>query len=427
MTEVMTEAMGETPPAEPAARGRLAVLLGRLGEPGPALTGRGSFLWSLAVAAYLIGGWWLVQFGWRGWLAASPALGFYVIQPILWTGLAVLAFAGWRRLDERPPFSRMLTAIALLLGTFHVALYVFAGLAAGFGDSFVAGRLVNYPRNLMYLATGLVGLEVARAFILTVWRQRSERWALVATTALLALALTPYGQLQALTSSDTLVATLGGFLIPTLVLSILATWLADHGGPGPAVAYRGALLAFEWFSQVQPDLEWPIVFAIGTAGPILAARLIRSIYLSTPEGAARWVDHHDEEVTQRHPTAGSMAAMAILIVIFGFAAGLGFRPGVVSGISMEPTIGRGDLVIVLQHVDPQTLTVGDIVKFADPNGRTIIHRIIAIDESEHGLVFTTQGDNNQRPDPQFDASNLRGKVVSSLPAVGWPAIWIRGD
>jgi signal peptidase I len=238
--------------------------------------------------------------------------------------------------------------------------------------------------------------------------------------------MTPYGHLQSLRSSDTLVSTLGGFLIPTVVLSMLATWLVDHGGPAPAVAYRGALLAFEWFSQVQPDLEWPILFLVGTIGPILGARFIRSIYLGTDEGAARWEDHQEDEPIEHHRLAATMTVMVALTVFLGATGLMGFRPGVVSGISMEPSIGRGDLVIIQQNVDPAALAVGDVVRFAGPAGHTIVHRIIAIDQTPTGRVFTTQGDNNRGPDPSFDASALRGKVVSSVPALGWPAIWVRG-
>jgi signal peptidase I len=424
--EVRTEATTEMLTSIPPGRERLAVFLSRLTRSRRPFTRWQAVVWAVAVAGYLMGGWWLVQFGLRGWLAQHPAFGFYLGQPLLWLGLAALSSAGWRRLGDRPRFSRVLSGIALLLGAFHVGLLVFAGIAAGFGESYVAGRLVNYPRNLWYLATWLLGLETARAFVFHTWRRFSERWAFAGTAVLLAVAMTPYGHIRSLGSADTLVSTLGGFLLPTLVLSMLATWLVDHGGPAPAIAYRGALLAFEWLSQVQPDLEWPILFLIGTIGPIFGARFIRSIYLGTTEGAARWDDHHEEAPVAHHGLAIATAVMAALIVFLGTAGLMGFRPSVVSGISMEPTIRRGDLVLIQQNVDPATVAVGDVVKFADPAGHTIVHRVIAVDHTPHGPVFTTQGDNNRGPDPQFGAERLRGKVVGSLRALGWPAIWARG-
>ncbi len=316
------------------------------------------------------------------------------------------------------------------MGAFQVSLLVFGGVIFGFGDSFTGGRLANYPSNLLFVTSWLFGLETARTFLFHAWRSFSERWAFIGTTALLALAMTPYGQLSALTRAETAVSILGGFIIPTVVLSILLTWLADHGGMGPSFAYGFVLLAFEWFSQVQPDLEWPVRFLIGTVGPIVSAKLIRDIYLNTTEGAARWADlgqeEHDQDLDEGHPLAWTMAVAAVLLALLGMAGFLGFRPAVVSGISMEPAFDRGDLAIIQRDVDPDTLAVGEIIEFEDATGQHVVHRIVAIEQTPDGASFTTQGDNNRRPDRPFLASRVRGKVVLLVPAVGWPSLWLRG-
>ena len=268
-----------------------------------ALRPRQAVLWAIGVAWYLVAAWLLVQRGLVGWLSDNPSVNFYLAQPVIWLGLAGFSYSGWRRLPDRPPLSRTLTSIAALLAMLHAGFLVFGGLIFGFGDSYVAGQIANYPRNLWFIGTWLIGLEVARAFIFHAWRPFSERWAFAGTAALLALAMTPYGQLRALTDGETFFNLVGGFIIPTVVLSILLTWLAGHGGPGPAMGYGFVLLAFEWFSQVQPDLDWPVRFLVGVAAPIVSARFIRNIYLDTKEGQARWadVDHNADDPGEYRP------------------------------------------------------------------------------------------------------------------------------
>lgn len=81
----------------------------------------------------------------------------------------------------------------------------------------------------------------------------------------------------------------------------------------------------------------------------------------------------------------------------------------VRGISMEPTLYEGDLVIARKH---DTYHVGDIVAFHVPKdepgaGSLIIHRIAAIE----GERFVMQGDNKNAPDPW---QPTRGDIVGEL-------------
>lgn len=395
----------------------------------PRFAPRHTALWAVGVAWYLVVAWLFVQRGLVELLSDSPSLNYYLVQPVVWLGLAVISYVGWQRLPDRPPFLRILTAIAALLGALHVGFFVLGGVIAGFGDSYVAGQFANYPRNLWFIATWLVGLEMARAFLFHAWRRYHERLAFAGTTALLVLAMTPYGQLRALSDGESFLATVAGFLVPLVILNVLLTWLVEHGGPGPAIGYRFVLLSFEWFSQVQPDLDWPALFVIGAIAPIISARLIQSIYTQTEEGAVRWEEEDAEEsedVDLARAGVWSWTVTVGLVVSLLVAGLLGYRPAVVSGISMEPAYERGDLAIIKHDVDPATLAIGDVIEFQGRLGHSVIHRIVAIEDGPGGLVFTTKGDNNTQPDEPFSAELISGEVVFLVPALGWPAIWLRG-
>lgn len=423
--------------AVPGSRARRYVDL--LRHPARAHSEAESLRASGAVLAYLAVSYWLT-----GWLFSrvfrtAPGLNFYVLQPVLWSGLALVAYWSWRRLIDRPPFSRLFTGIAIFVGLFHVGILVMAGLLLGMGDSPVARSLVNYPRNGLYIVTLLLGIETARGFLYETWRRRDELLAFAATTVLFFAIAVPAAQWTLIGEADRFVRIVGGRWLPALALSALATWLVHVGGLGPSFGYRFMLLSFEWFSPVLPDLGWLALLVIGVATPAVSAILARNIYADTGEAERRglWRPEEtglsdepeaaaDEATASRRRPGITGAALGLVLLVLFLTGAFGVRPSIVSGISMEPGYERGDIAIIREAVDTDTLQVNDVIR-ARSGGIDIVHRIIAIDETPAGRVFTTKGDNVARPDPPLAASQVDGKVVFLIPEVGRLALWLRGS
>lgn len=84
---------------------------------------------------------------------------------------------------------------------------------------------------------------------------------------------------------------------------------------------------------------------------------------------------------------------------------------IVSGVSMEPTLYDGDMVI-LQKQD--SYGVGDIVSYKTEYGN-IIHRIV--EETPEGFILL--GDNKEHPDPwKPGPEHILGKLWLHIPKVG---------
>ncbi len=100
---------------------------------------------------------------------------------------------------------------------------------------------------------------------------------------------------------------------------------------------------------------------------------------------------------------------------------LGMDTYYVSSDSMEPTILKGSLAFT-EQVELRDIKVGeDVLVFTSPvNGKTFMHRVIYINETEQ-LIYT-KGDNNNVADP-VPASFVvcKGKVVFDIPLVGYAA------
>ena len=120
-------------------------------------------------------------------------------------------------------------------------------------------------------------------------------------------------------------------------------------------------------------------------------------------------------------TAVTILSVAIIWSTFGF---FGFTPVLVAGHSMEPNVDLGDIVIVTD-VPTDSITRGDIIQFSDGHD-SVIHRVIVVNQEESSLTFTTKGDNNDIPDAQpVHPKQVTGKVVYTIPKIGWASIWIK--
>ena len=117
----------------------------------------------------------------------------------------------------------------------------------------------------------------------------------------------------------------------------------------------------------------------------------------------------------------------LLLLLLAFLRGwLPIAPVAVATGSMEPSIHIGDAVIVCQ-TDPLSLQVGDIIQY-ERNGMYVIHRIVEKTETEMGESgFITQGDSNNAPDEGIvSPDEVRGKVLCTIPKVGYVSLWLQG-
>ena len=126
----------------------------------------------------------------------------------------------------------------------------------------------------------------------------------------------------------------------------------------------------------------------------------------------------------------SITVSALIVVLFAFSLffvgirAMGLATFVVTGGSMEPTIHKGSLVID-EPVSADKLRLGDIITF-DHYDQTTTHRIVGLEGSTSGAMFSTKGDANQVTDPEPLAFPGRvGLVKLAIPGVGYAVAWMQ--
>ena len=71
-----------------------------------------------------------------------------------------------------------------------------------------------------------------------------------------------------------------------------------------------------------------------------------------------------------------------------------YIPFIVQSGSMSGTIEGGDIIITTK-IEPEDVMIGDVIAFYNPKGNgtsVVTHRVLFIDETKDGLLFTTIGD-----------------------------------
>lgn len=385
----------------------------------------------------------------------SGGWNLYAVQPLLWGCFAIWCVYQMGTASLRVP--AVMLRLGLACGAFHVAMLALAGLLSGFGYSSYAHGPMQLTGNLFYLATLLIGIEIARSFLLARF-PGSPALSFFAIALLFAALSLSLDQLTALTEANRgTFAVAGQHLLPALSTSFLATMLSSLGGPWAAIAYRGVLLGAEWFSPILPSLPWLATAAAGSLAPAVGLSLIRPqdaadapVKLAASRLDSRYIEQSDAAdapgklaASRRHcryfrksgnpPTTNRRFnisltlllpfALALTAAIWFNTGLLGVQPAIVSGISMEPNLEVGDIVVT-RNVDAASIKPGDVIRF-QRGEIDVLHRVVEVRQSAAGPVFITQGDNNNYLDPPVPAAALDGKVVLVLPKLGLIPVTIK--
>lgn len=104
---------------------------------------------------------------------------------------------------------------------------------------------------------------------------------------------------------------------------------------------------------------------------------------------------------------------------------LGLKNYIVLSGSMEPAYHVGSLVYV-KPVEPDTLEEGEVITFRLTGDSMVTHRIAEVIGSGENVQFRTKGDANDIEDGGLvPASNVVGKVIFSMPFLGYAASFIQ--
>jgi signal peptidase len=118
---------------------------------------------------------------------------------------------------------------------------------------------------------------------------------------------------------------------------------------------------------------------------------------------------------------GAITVVVLIGIVLGPAVTLaGGRTLIISGGSMEPTIGLGSAVVI-QPVAATAIRPNDIVSLkSGPQLSTFTHRVTRVTERAGTVWLETKGDANGTIDPSLTPSSaVIGRVILSVPFAGY--------
>lgn len=108
-----------------------------------------------------------------------------------------------------------------------------------------------------------------------------------------------------------------------------------------------------------------------------------------------------------------------LWVVTHAAPAVGYGLYAVRSGSMKPALEVGDLVVT-RLVDPSEIQPGDVITISAGDRAVVTHRVVAVQATDVGPMFTTRGDANLTPDPlAAPADQLHGRVDWRMPLLGF--------
>jgi signal peptidase len=380
------------------------------------------FGWIILTVCLLIA-YLLLNFGPRG--IVPDNLNLYVFQPVLWLAIAFLALWLWAVAGEPVNFlgQRSLILTAAMIGGIQVAASIVFGFLAGFGNSPYAHTFLMILLNLWFVAAKLAGIETARWYLgKTVGRINAGLGYLTAWLVPLILLL-PVGKFSLLSQPESAFRMIGGTLIPAASENLLAAYLAISAGPLASIAYLGVMQLFEWLSPILPDLPWLGAAFVGALVPVLGL-MVLSREETAPTDQADTQSETKKKGEEKASAGSWLLVLALAVGVIWLNSGaLGVRPSLISGNSMNPMLYPGDVVIA-RVIPPEQIQVGDVIRF-HRDGIDVVHRVMEVQHNGATPIFITRGDNNNVDDAPVMAEQVQGKVVLTIPKVGWVGIFFR--
>ena len=334
---------------------------------------------------------------------------------IILLGISIV-FLGFRK-DKSTVLSKNVMRVVI----FYLFLVFFVmyglGIIVGFLKNAYSRSLFNLFDNMFSPIVIIIAIELFRYVFISANKDKKI------SVILLTILLIVFEIALSIRTIDTkdlalLFNTTATVILPIIFKNILMSYMTYHVGYKIPIVYRLVMDTYIFIVPIIPNLGDYVNSMILISLPIL-------IYISS-------FTMIDDRITRPEPifnkanfTAWDVPVTIILITLIALISG--FFPLYMIGIgsqSMDPTIHKGDAVILKKVTDKTELKKGDIVAYS--NGKLIIvHRIVYIKKNGKNLTYITKGDNNNGNDPRpVSRTQVKGTVQFKIPVIAWPTVWL---
>lgn len=345
----------------------------------------------------------------------------YLSKPIVWLIIIAIVLSLPRvRPNGKARLIMLMKWVIAFCGILYVIVMVLVGVLGGFAKSPFDHSLFGIISNIILVFIPLIGREFVRSYLINGFKYKNYYVFIGIISILFTLTELPVSSINNLKTKLDLVTYLGEIFIPRLCNNILASYFVYRGGASFSIIYIMIYQSFNWFFPVLPNPPWSIKILIDILYPIFTLTFLEYLYSSKTSKTGRG------HIKDENPLGWAVITIVSILIIWFSAGVFPVQPFVIATGSMEPLIYPGDVVLV-NKAEVEKLKVGDIIQYQHES-IFIFHRIIEVVSDKEEVKYKTKGDNNSAVDKDLvKISDVRGKVVYTIPKIGWPTLLLKSE
>ena len=304
-----------------------------------------------------------------------------------------------------------------IISIIYFIIYYILGLIIGYSYNVYSTSFIGILRNIVVIVVPLLFREEVRSRFLFLNKKKFGIFFITLLFIVLELFSSTFFTYS---NNEELFINFFSVFLPIVLENILLTYLAYIGIRSTVYAYFIPMLISRYFIPITLDVDWFFALLFQLILVVVIFYVSFNEYL--------WKEKRIYSYKTNKTNSVIYLFGVVLIVSFGlFVAGVfKYRPVAILTYSMEPIFTRGDAVIVekLDDDEKNKLKKGDIIQY-QVDKTVVVHRIIKVKKEDNKKVYILKGDNNNAKDPKpVYMEQIMGKVLFSIPKVGYPSVWL---
>lgn len=304
-----------------------------------------------------------------------------------------------------------------IISIIYFIIYYILGVIIGYSYNVYSTSFIGILRNIVVIVVPLLFREEVRSRFLFLNKKKFGIFFITLLFIVLELFSSTFFTYS---NNEELFINFFSIFLPIVLENILLTYLAFIGIRSTVYAYFIPMLISRYFIPITLDVDWFFALLFQLILVVVIFYVSFNEYL--------WKEKRIYSYKTNKTNSVIYLFGVVLIVSFGlFVAGVfKYRPVAILTYSMEPIFTRGDAVIVekLDDDEKNKLKKGDIIQY-QVDKTVVVHRIIKVKKEDNKKVYILKGDNNNAKDPKpVYMEQIMGKVLFSIPKVGYPSVWL---
>lgn len=304
-----------------------------------------------------------------------------------------------------------------IISIIYFIIYYILGVIIGYSYNVYSTSFIGILRNIIVIVVPLLFREEVRSRFLFLNKKKFGIFFITLLFIVLELFSSTFFTYS---NNEELFINFFSVFLPIVLENILLTYLAYIGIRSTVYAYFIPMLISRYFIPITLDVDWFFALLFQLVLVVVIFYVSFNEYL--------WKEKRIYSYKTNKTNSVVYLFGVVLIVSFGlFVAGVfKYRPVAILTYSMEPIFTRGDAVIVekLDDEEKNKLKKGDIIQY-QVDKTVVVHRIIKVKKEDNKKVYILKGDNNNAKDPKpVYMEQIMGKVLFSIPKVGYPSVWL---